>query len=243
MALRDIIKIDQEKCDGCGQCVTACAEGAIQIINGKAQLVSEVYCDGLGACLGHCPQGAITIEKREAAAFDEKAVHAYLQQQKQAAVPTPPTGCPGMQSIHRKPSSAGSEASGPVPSQLNQWPVQLKLVSPMASYFAGSDLMLAADCVPFAMGDFHPSLLKGRALAVGCPKLDDRESYVQKVSQILQANDIHSLTIVRMEVPCCSGLIQIAQAAIAQSGKPMPFEEIVISLDGRILNRKQYPAI
>ncbi len=239
MVLRNIVRIDQEKCNGCGLCVTACAEGAIQLINGKAKLVSEVYCDGLGACLGHCPQGAITIEQREAAAFDEKATHAHLQKQK-AAAETPPLGCPGMKMIKRKPIASAPEAAGPVPSQLGQWPVQLKLVSPMAPYFAGADLMLVADCVPFAMGDFHPSLLKGHAIAVGCPKLDDREYYVQKVSQILQVNEIGSLTVVRMEVPCCSGLTQIARAAIAQSGKSMPFEEVTISLDGRILSRQTH---
>lgn len=238
--LRNIVKIDEEKCNGCGLCVTACAEGAIQLINGKAKLVSEVYCDGLGACLGHCPQGAIAIEQREAAAFDEKATHAHLQKQEAVVTETPPLGCPGMKMIQRKPVDAASGNPGPVPSQLSQWPVQLKLVSPIAPYFAGADLMLAADCVPFAMGDFHPSLLKGHAIAVGCPKLDDREYYVEKVGQILQVNEINSLTVVRMEVPCCSGLTQIARAAVAQSGQSMSFEEITISLDGRILSRQTH---
>lgn len=239
MAKRNIVKIDEEKCNGCGLCVKACAEGAIQLIDGKAKLVSEIYCDGLGACLGHCPQGAITIEQREAAAFDEKATHEHLERLK--AVPEQSfSGCPGMKMMQRKPQETAD--SGPVPSQLGQWPVQLKLLSPMAPYFARADLMLVADCVPFAMGDFHPSLLKGHTIAVGCPKLDDRQYYVEKVSQILQWNDIRSLTVVRMEVPCCSGLTQIARTAIANSGKPMPFEEITISLDGRIIQRRPHPA-
>lgn len=238
---RNIVTIDEDKCTGCGQCVTACAEGAIQIVNGKAKLVSEIYCDGLGACLGHCPEDAITIEQREAEAFDEEATHEYLQKQK-AAAEAPMQGCPGMKMVQRKPEAAASGPAGPVPSQLGQWPVQLKLVSPMAPYFAGADLLLAADCVPFAMGDFHDTLLKGRALAVGCPKLDDKGYYVEKVGQILEVNEIASLTVVRMEVPCCSGLTQIARAAIEKSGKPMEFEEITISLDGRILGRQKYTA-
>lgn len=233
--IRNIVKIDEEKCNGCGLCVTACAEGAIQLINGKAKLVSEIYCDGLGACLGHCPQGAITIEQREAAAFDEKATHEHLKKL-QTAAETPFAACPGMKMISRKPQEVAADV-GAVPSQLGQWPVQLKLLSPTAPYFAQADLMLVADCVPFAMGDFHPALLKGHTIAVGCPKLDDRQYYAEKLSQILQLNEIRSLTVVRMEVPCCSGLTQIARTAIAASAKTIPFEEITISLDGRIIQR------
>ncbi len=234
--IRNIVKIDEDKCDGCGLCVNACAEGAIQLVNGKAKLVSEIYCDGLGACLGHCPRDAISIEQRQAEAFDEKATQEYLNKQKTAAVPA--QGCPGMKVRHQKPATASSEPAGPIPSQLGQWPVQLKLVSPIAPYFAGAELMLVADCVPFAMGDFHPSLLKEHAIAVGCPKLDDKGYYVEKVAQILEVNEIVSLTVVRMEVPCCSGLTQIARAAVEKSGKQMSFEEITISLDGRIINRQ-----
>lgn len=240
--IRNIVKIDEDKCDGCGICVNACAEGAIQIVNGKARLVSENYCDGLGACLGHCPRGAITIESREAEAFDEKAVQEHLQTRKTTASAEIPSGCPGMKMMQRKPDGASVDTGGPIPSQLGQWPVQLKLVSPMAPYFAGADLMLTADCVPFAMGDFHPALLKGHAIAVGCPKLDDRGYYAEKVGQILEVNEVHSLTVVRMEVPCCSGLTQIARAAIEKSGKAMEFEEITISLDGRIAGRQKHSA-
>ncbi|HOQ05918.1 MAG TPA: 4Fe-4S binding protein [Anaerohalosphaeraceae bacterium] len=240
--LRNIVVIDEEKCDGCGLCVKACAEGAIQIINGKAKLVSETYCDGLGACLGHCPRGAITIEQRRAAAFDEKAAHEHVNRLK-AASEKPFSGCPGMKMMQRKPQeTVVGTGDSEIPSQLGQWPVQLKLLSPTAPYFAQADLMLVADCVPFAMGDFHPSLLKGHTIAVGCPKLDDRQYYVEKVSQILRLNDIRSLTVVRMEVPCCSGLTQIARTAVADSGKAMPFEEITISLNGQIIQRKTHPA-
>jgi NAD-dependent dihydropyrimidine dehydrogenase PreA subunit len=176
MAIRNIVKIDESKCNGCGLCVNACAEGAIQLIDGKAKLVSEIYCDGLGACLGHCPQGAITVEQRDAAEFDEKATHVHLKQMKTKAEPAAEGGfgCPGMRmrTFEKRPSVA-SPSSGAVESQLGQWPVQLRLVSPMAPYFADSDLLLTADCVPFAMGDFHSTLLKDHSVAVGCPKLDD----------------------------------------------------------------------
>jgi Pyruvate/2-oxoacid:ferredoxin oxidoreductase delta subunit len=242
MAKRNIVKIDENKCNGCGLCVSACAEGAIQLINGKAKLVSEVYCDGLGACLGHCPQDAITIEQRNAAEFDEKAVHQHLEQLKaKLAEPNPaPTpafgGCPGMMArTFEKKTAAAS--TGSVESQLAQWPVQLKLVSPMAPYFVESNLLLAADCVPFAMGDFHQTLLKDRSIAIFCPKLDDCTPYVDKLAQIIQHNNLKSLTVVHMEVPCCSGLLRIADAAIAKSGIKLDYEDITISLDGQIKSR------
>jgi Fe-S-cluster-containing hydrogenase component 2 len=234
MAVRNIVKIDESKCTGCGLCVTACAEGAIQIINGKARLVSETYCDGLGACLGHCPEGAITVEQREAAEFDEEATKAHLARQAQPAVPF---ACPGLASHNlsdREPPVDDAEA-GAVPSQLSHWPVQLKLVSPTASYFAGSDLLLVADCVPFAMGDFHRRFLKGHSVAVGCPKLDDAGAYVDKLADILRSNTIRSLTVVHMEVPCCSGLTRVAREAILRSGRAIGFEDVTISLRGDVI--------
>ncbi|MBN1818599.1 MAG: 4Fe-4S binding protein [Sedimentisphaerales bacterium] len=238
MALRNIVKIDEDKCNGCGQCVTACAEGAIQIINGKARLVSETYCDGLGACLGHCPQDAITIEQREAAEFDEKAVKQYLQQQKEKplsdSIPAAGFVCPGMKARSLTPSTNDDSQAGDVSSQLRQWPVQLHLLSPMASYLKNADLLLVADCVPFAMGDFHQRLLKDKAIAIGCPKLDDREYYVQKLADILKIAQPASLTVVHMEVPCCSGLVWIAQNAIRAAQSNLSFEDITISLDGQI---------
>ncbi|MEN6307579.1 MAG: 4Fe-4S binding protein [Anaerohalosphaeraceae bacterium] len=250
MALRNIVKIDENKCNGCGLCVNACAEGAIQMVNGKAKLVSDVYCDGLGACLGHCPQDAITIEQRDAAEFDEKATHVYLEQMKVKAKPavpavSKPAGggfvCPGMrmQSFEKKAPAVAITASTPAESQLVQWPVQLKLVSPMAPYFMESDLLLAADCVPFAMGDFHQTLLKDHSVAIFCPKLDDCGAYVDKLAQLISHNKLRSLTVVHMEVPCCSGVGRIAQAAIAQAGVPMEYEDITISLQGEILRREK----
>jgi Fe-S-cluster-containing hydrogenase component 2 len=234
MALRNIIKIDEEKCNGCGQCVTACAEGAIQIVNGKAKLVSEIYCDGLGACIGHCPQDAIIIEQREAADFDEEATKKHLSEQKKTETPTNFV-CPGMAIKELKPKAAPNHTPGTtVPSQLGQWPVQLKLVSPHAPYFKNADLLLVADCVPFAMGDFHNTFLKEHNIAVGCPKLDGTELYIDKLAAILKANNLNSLKVIHMEVPCCSGLTHIARQAIAKSKVEMDFEDVTIDLQGNI---------
>ncbi|MHC5159210.1 MAG: ATP-binding protein [Planctomycetota bacterium] len=244
MALRNIVKIDEEKCNGCGRCVNSCAEGAIQMIDGKAKLVSEIYCDGLGACLDCCPVDAITIEQREAAEFDEEATEKYLEElaRNKAAhakqVPKHPGsgGCPGMKMMNFDAESKGSAtASGDVSSQLSQWPVQLTLVSPMAPYFAGTDLMLVADCVPFAMGDFHAKLLKGSAIAIACPKLDDTGAYVQKLADILTTAKPKSLTVVHMEVPCCGGLERMAQAAIELSGSELTIKDVTVSLRGELM--------
>jgi len=239
MALRNIIKIDEDKCNGCGRCAIACAEGAIKIVDGKAKLISEIYCDGLGACIGHCPEDAITIEQREAADFDEEATKKHLAElkepEKQASF-----ACPGITIKELKPRTAGIEtipANG-APSQLGQWPVQLKLVSPHASYLANADLLLVADCVPFAMGDFHRMFLKDHSLAVGCPKLDDSTFYIEKLAAILQVNKLNSLTVIHMEVPCCSGLVHIAHEAIAQSKRDMRFEDVTIGLQGNILQKE-----
>ena len=235
MALRNIVKIDEEKCNGCGLCVNACAEGAIKIIDGKARLVSEIYCDGLGACLGHCPQDAITIEKRQAEDFDEEATEAYLAEQENSQIQTD-FACPGMaaKQLRKKAEPEGAAPAGTVPSRLGQWPVQLKLVSPHAPYFAGADLLLVADCVPFAMGDFHNRFLKDRSIVVGCPKLDDVQFYIEKLATILQANKLNSLTVIHMEVPCCSGLTHIARQAIAKSNIDMTFEDVTIDLQGNV---------
>jgi NAD-dependent dihydropyrimidine dehydrogenase PreA subunit len=235
MALRNIVRIDEEKCNGCGLCVNACVEGAIKIIDGKARLVSEIYCDGLGACLGHCPEDAITIEKREAEDFDEEATKAYLAKEKSAQMQTDFV-CPGMvtKQLKTKPVPDNAAPAGAVPSQLGQWPVQLKLVSPHAPYFAGADLLLVADCVPFTMGDFHTRFLKDHNIAVGCPKLDDVQFYIEKLAAILQANKLNSLTVIHMQVPCCSGLTHIARQAIAQSNTEMTFEDVTVDLQGNV---------
>jgi len=234
MVLRNIVKIDEEKCTGCGLCVNACAEGAIKLINGKAKLISEVYCDGLGACIGHCPENAITIEKREAAEFDEQATKAHLQQQK-TAQPQSSFVCPGtMAKQIREKDKATESTAVEVPSQLSHWPVQLKLVSLYAPYFTNANLLLVADCVPFAMGDFHSRFLKDHSVAVGCPKLDDPEFYIEKLFTILKTNKLNSLTVVHMEVPCCFGLRRIAREAISQSGVEMSFEDVTIDLRGNV---------
>jgi len=235
MALRNIVIIDEEKCNGCGLCVNACAEGAIKIIDGKARLVSEIYCDGLGACLGHCPEDAITIEQREAEDFDEEATNAYLAKEKSAQVQADFV-CPGMaaKQLRTKDAPDDTTQAGEVPSRLGQWPVQLKLVSPHAPYFSNADLLLVADCVPFAMGDFHNRFLKDHSIAIGCPKLDDVEFYIEKLAAILQANQLNSLTVIHMEVPCCSGLTHIAREAIANSNIEMTFEDVTIDLQGNV---------
>jgi NAD-dependent dihydropyrimidine dehydrogenase PreA subunit len=237
VAIRNIVKIDEEKCNGCGECVNACAEGAIEIINGKAKLVSEVYCDGLGACIGHCPQDAITIEQRQADEFDEEATKAHLAKKK-----TPPQQddnfvCPGMmaEKLRKNTASNKSSQTTKVSSQLSHWPVQLKLVSPQAPYFANADLLLVADCVPFAMGDFHNRFLKNHSIAVGCPKLDNKDFYVEKLAQILKTNNLNGLTVIHMEVPCCLGLTYIAREAIIQSGAEISFEDITVDLHGNVI--------
>ncbi len=233
MALRNIVKIDEEKCDGCGQCVIACAEGAIKIVDGKAKLVSEIYCDGLGACIGHCPQDAITIEKRQAAEFDEEATKAHLAQQQESPKQADFV-CPGMRIQKLREKGRPVDSTAQVPSLLSQWPVQLKLVSPSAPYFNNADLLLVADCVPFAMGDFHSRFLKDNSIAVGCPKLDDTEFYIEKLAAILKANKLNSLTVIHMEVPCCSGLTHIARQAISKNKIEMSFEDVTIDLQGNV---------
>jgi len=236
MVMRNIVKIDEEKCNGCGDCVSACAEGAIEVIDGKAKLVSEIYCDGLGACLGHCHQDAITVEQRQADEFDEEATKAYLAKKESPSPPQSGFVCPGTmaQDLRNSPEPAASSAVA-APSQLGQWPVQLKLVSPQAPYFANSDLILVADCVPFAMGDFHDRFLKNRSIAVGCPKLDDSRFYIDKMAEIIKMNELNSLTVIHMEVPCCSGLVHIAKEAIASSGVKLSFEDVTIDLRGNVV--------
>jgi len=239
MVLRNIVKIDEEKCNGCGLCVSACAEGAIKLINGKARLVSESYCDGLGACIGHCPQDAITIEQRESAPFDEAATKAHLAK-KRADNSKADSVCPGLAARQLRYKGTGHEQLGvQTLSRLSHWPVQLKLVSTNAPYFASADLLLVADCVPFAMGDFHSRVLKDRSIVVGCPKLDDAEFYIEKLSAILRANKPKSLTVVHMEVPCCFGLTRIAREAVARSGLNVSFEDITVGLRGNISNTQR----
>ena len=230
--IRKIIKIDEEKCNGCGLCAEACHEGAIGMVNDKAKLLREDYCDGLGDCLPACPAGAISFEEREAPAYDEAAVLAAKAAKQAAPLPC---GCPGTQSkAIRRPSAPASAHSGPAQSELSQWPVQLKLVPVNAPYFAGAHLLIAADCTAYAYGNFHGRFIKNRITLIGCPKLDEGD-YTDKLTAILRENDIQSLTIVRMEVPCCGGIEHAAKTALQRSGKFIPWQVFTVATDGRIL--------
>jgi len=239
---RKIVRIDEEKCDGCGQCVPACAEGAIQLIDGKARLVSDVYCDGLGACLGGCPQGAITIEEREAEAFDEEASSIHVAQTASQGGP-PPGGCPGMVShmLHRSVSETdeGRAAGGAVlSSRLGNWPVQLSLVPVHAPYFEGAEIVIAADCVPFAFAGFHRRFLTGKVLIIGCPKLDDAGEYRRKLADLFRQNNIKSIEVVHMEVPCCFGLNHLVGLALEDSGKDIPLTATEVSIHGEVKGKR-----
>ncbi|NQS99824.1 MAG: 4Fe-4S binding protein [Candidatus Omnitrophica bacterium] len=273
MAKRKIIKIDEAKCNGCGQCIPNCPEGALQIIDEKARLISDLFCDGLGACIGHCPQDAITVEEREAEEYNESKVmenvikqgenvikahlehlkdhhqHQYLQQaiaflkEKKIEVPQlghqdahVASGCPGVKVMEfaKKQTPANKGKSVHRESELRQWPVQIKLVPPAAPYFKDADLLVAADCVPFAYADFHQELLKDKKLLIGCPKLDDAELYKEKIAQILKQNEIKSITCAHMEVPCCFGLVNIIKEAIELSGKNIPFRGVTVGIQGEI---------
>ncbi len=232
--VRTVVRIDEEKCDGCGECVLACAEGALQIIDGKAKLISETYCDGLGACLGECPQGAITIEEREAEEFDEEAVSHHLAT-KEPVSETLACGCPSAM-VTRFETEEATEFAPAVYQQstLTQWPVQLTLVPPAAPFLQGADLLLAADCVPFAYAGFHPDFLRNHSLLVACPKLDDFEAHLKKLTDILRGAQVKSLTAVHMEVPCCFGLVHMAKQAIRLSGKDIPFKQVAIGIKGAV---------
>ena len=228
--LRKIIKIDEEKCNGCGICAEACHEGAIGIVDGKAKLLREDYCDGLGDCLPACPTGAITFEEREAPAYNEAAVKEAKQNKGAEKLPC---GCPGTASkaIHRKETQAENET---VHSRLSQWPVQIKLVPVNAPYFDGANLLVAADCTAYAYGNFHNDFIKNKITLIGCPKLD-MVDYTEKLTQIIAGNNIKSVTVVRMEVPCCGGIENAVKQALQASGKFIPWNVVTISTDGQII--------
>lgn len=228
--LRKIIKIDAEKCNGCGLCAKACHEGAIEMIDGKAKLTREDYCDGLGDCLPACPVNAITFEEREAPAYNEAAVLAAKQEKSHAPLPC---GCPGTNSKAIKRENTVN-VSASVTSQLSQWPVQIKLVPVNAPYFDNANLLIAADCTAFAYGNFHNEFIRNHITLIGCPKLDDGD-YSEKLTQIIVNNNIKSMTIVRMEVPCCGGIENAAKRALQTSGKFIPWRVVTISTDGRIV--------
>ncbi len=240
--IRRIIQIDEEKCNGCGLCAKACHEGAIGMVDGKARLLRDDYCDGLGDCLPACPTGAITFIEREAAAYDEAAVLEQKKKKMQSEGMVLPCGCPGSQSrqIQRPESTQTAAACEPerskAPSRLRQWPVQIKLAPVNAPYFNDAHLLVAADCTAYAYGSFHEDFIKGKITLVGCPKLDSVD-YSEKLTEIIKNNAVKSLTIVRMEVPCCGGIEHAAVAALKNSGKFIPWQVVTISTDGRILDR------
>jgi len=232
--LRKIVQIDEELCNGCGACVPGCAEGALQIIDGKAKLISETYCDGLGACLGECPQGAITIEEREAQEFDEEATKLHLEEEKHCGEELP-CGCSSATVTQfERPATTGvaSKETTAQPSMLSHWPVQLTLVPAKAPFLQGMDLVLAADCVPFAYAGFHQDFLRDHSLLVACPKLDDFQAHLKKLTDILSQSSVKSLTVVHMEVPCCFGIVQMARQAILDSGRDIPFKEVTVGVRG-----------
>lgn len=231
MARRKIIKIDENLCTGCGSCITSCAEGAIELINGKARVVSDRFCDGLGACLKECPAGALTIVEREAEGFDEKA--AIDHQKKSATAVAPP--CQAAISISPRPGGPSAFKAAPGDrSQLMSWPIQMRLVPVTAPYLKGARLLIAADCTAFACPSIQEEFLKDRIALIGCPKLDDKKQYVDKLSKILRANEIKDITVLHMEVPCCSNLRKLVSEAIRLSGKSMPVEHFVVAIRGEV---------
>lgn len=269
MAVRKIVHIDEDLCDGCGDCVPSCAEGAIQIIGGKARLLADNLCDGLGACLGECPQGAITIEERDADEFDEEAVHDHLAHMPPpdpvdiaslmggrprglAPMPMPLSaspkathaggGCPGSRTMHFPQAGAAAPAAaapGAAASELRQWPVQLHLVNPTAPYFQGANLLLAADCCAFASAEFHPRFLRGKALAMACPKLDHgQDAYRQKLTAMIDQAGLDTITVLIMEVPCCGGLLTLAQQAVAAASRKVPVKLAVIGVQGQVVREQ-----
>jgi len=244
-SVRKIIEIDENLCDGCGQCALACAEGAIAIVDGKARVISDTYCDGLGACIGECPRGALTIVEREADAFDEQAVYKHLQEQKQwREAEKLSHQCPSARTRQFAPrvETGPLRAAGPSRPELSTWPVQLRLVAPDAPFLKGADLLVAADCTPFAYPDVHRDFFKGRVVLCGCPKLDDQEHYVQKFTAIFKRNAIKSVTALVMEVPCCGGMPMIIQKAMEAAGIRVPLETVTIGIEGGIVKRTKSAA-
>ena len=241
---RKIIQIDEELCDGCGNCVPSCAEGSLEIVDGKARVISDNLCDGLGACLGECPQGALSIVEREAEEFDEEAVEEHLAKQNKAHPSPQPMpvsgGCPSAQIQSFAQPTPCQAANAPVQSvsaesALTHWPVQIRLIPPTAPFLKHSDLLVVADCVPVSFADFHGTFLKGKTVAMGCPKFDDAQDYIEKFAHIFQNAELNSITTVIMEVPCCAGLPMIVKRGMELSGVKVPMEEVVISTRGQIL--------
>jgi NAD-dependent dihydropyrimidine dehydrogenase PreA subunit len=247
---RKIIEIDEERCDGCGNCVPSCAEGALQIIDGKAKLVADLYCDGLGACLGECPTGALSVIEREAEEFDEEAVEGFLNSKEKEAAKTEETlacGCPSSQIQTLKPSAACEEANQPIRAQgagsaLSHWPVQIRLVPPTAPFLKGADLLVVSDCAPVVYPNFQRDFVEGRVVMVGCPKFDDAPEYIEKFADIFKVADIKSVTVLVMEVPCCQGMPVIVEKGMEAANKKIPVEKVVVGVKGDIIGREKQAA-
>ena len=241
MVTRKIIEIDEDKCTGCGACVTTCAEGALAIIDGKARVVNEVFCDGLGACIGECPEGALKIVEREAPEFDEEAVKEHLTEEKKAPIGLEPCGCPShnpmlvkAEAKHGTHAKHATPAQADLPPELANWPIQWKLVRPEMPFFKDADVLMAADCVPFAYRDFHGRFLADRPVIIGCPKLDDQQAYLEKLTDLIKQSGLRSITIAHMEVPCCHGLQKLVDEAVRRSGRKVPVKTWVIGIQGDI---------
>ena len=238
--VREMVKIDELLCNGCGLCVPGCHEGALQIIDGKARLISDLMCDGLGACIGHCPQGAITIEKREAGAYDEASVAAMSHHHE------PGGGCPGSKAMTiERPvkavavAGAVAEETVSAASELRQWPVQMHLINPQAPYYRNADVLIAADCVAYAMGDFHQHYLKGKSIAIACPKLDvNTDVYLNKITAMIDYAHINTITVMIMQVPCCGGLLQIVNKAVSAAQRKIPVKLMMVSLEGTVIREE-----
>lgn len=241
MTVRKIIRVDEEKCNGCGQCVVDCAEAALQIVDGKAKLVKEIYCDGLGACLGGCPTGALSIIERDAEPFDEHATEKHVEEVKK--MKETPCGCPGTRSVDFSGRSNAAPGGGDTVPELTNWPIQLKLVAPKAPYFQDADLLIAADCSAFSTVNFHSQFIKGKKVIIACPKLDDAQFYYEKLTEMFRDNEIKSVSVVRMEVPCCGGLGIIVKKAIQDSGREIPYKETIIGIKGDILSEGMTPLV
>jgi ferredoxin len=246
--MRQIIEIDEEKCTGCGQCILACAEGALALVDGKAKLVGEIYCDGIGACIGDCPEGALTIVERRADEFDEEAVKEQMQKKHRSEIgieesPGKPLacGCPSsvMTTLEKKSQAHPGGAHHVSVSELGHWPIKLQLLGPHAPFLKGADLILLADCAAAAYPNLHQHLLSGKAVAMGCPKLDDLEAHIQRLAEILKGAKLKSLTVVHMEVPCCKAFLSAAREAIRRSGTDVPLNYMVIGRDGTIIEEGQ----
>lgn len=242
--MRKIIEIDEDLCNGCGECVPSCAEGAIQIVNGKAKLVADKYCDGLGACLGECPTGALRVVERPAEEFVGPAPHGTQAAHSGPAPSACPSGggCPGarIQQFGSRPAVAPCGTSVPAQSELGHWPVQIRLVPPGAPFLQGADLLVAADCVPVAYPAFHQDFLRGKSVMIGCPKFDDPDPYIDKFEAIFAQSNIRSVTVVVMEVPCCQGLPVIVEEGMRRAGRKVPMEKVVIGLNGDLVRRQSY---